>query len=61
MDLSTVENKIKQGQYQDYQEFKNDVKLIWSNSFTYNKKGSNISNLTLEISSYFDKISKELE
>lgn len=40
MDLSTVEKKLLGGAYSGTVDFANDVRKIWSNSFTYNGKGN---------------------
>ncbi|TIA90795.1 hypothetical protein E3P99_01392 [Wallemia hederae] len=36
MDLSTVNKKIKQRQYKNKTQFKNDLELIWNNCLVYN-------------------------
>lgn len=61
MDLSTVEKKLKNGEYSAMQDFYSDVKKIWSNAQAYNAEGSAIHNMTLKISSYFDRIYREVE
>lgn len=61
MDLSTVEKKLKNGEYSTMHEFAADVKKIWSNAMAYNAEGSSIYSMTLKISSYFDRIYREVE
>lgn len=36
MDLSTVERKLKEGEYANRELFEADVHLIWQNALTYN-------------------------
>lgn len=36
MDLSTVERKLKEGEYPTKESFESDMRLIWSNASTYN-------------------------
>ena len=61
MDLSTVERNLKNGVYTSTLHFGNDLRKIWSNSFRYNAPGSEIYNMTSEMSIYFEKLFKEIE
>lgn len=56
MDLGTVENKFKTGQYTHIQHFVSDIRLVWYNAKTYNKPGSDFYKRTEEISSYFENL-----
>lgn len=58
MDLGTVEQKLKNGDYESGYQFAMDVRLIWSNSFYYNAKGSDLYHMTMELSSLFEKLMK---
>ena len=40
MDLQSVESKLNKGSYDTVLEFYHDVELIWLNSMTYNRDGS---------------------
>ena len=40
MDLGTMKKRLDQGQYADLDAFKADMKLIWSNCFTFNQDPS---------------------
>ena len=42
MDLGTCKNKLLNGEYKIFQEFIDDVNLIWENCRTYNLQGSQI-------------------
>jgi len=42
MDLSTVEEKLKNHKYHTTRDFGMDVTKIWNNSFRYNAKDSRI-------------------
>ena len=58
MDLTKVENKLKSGEYESGYDFAMDIRLIWNNSFTYNEKGSEIYDNTIELSSLFENLMK---
>ena len=55
MDLATVEQKLRAGVYTSAYQFALDVRLIWYNSFLYNTGGSELHEMTLEMSSLFEK------
>ena len=61
MDISTVEKKLKNGEYSSVSEFGADVRKIWNNAFAYNTEKSTIYQMTSKISSYFEKLYKEIE
>ena len=61
MDLSTVERRLKAGEYKETYALGMDIRLIWRNSWLYNARDSHIYMMTMEISSYFEKIFKELD
>lgn len=42
MDLSTIHNKLNQGQYSDPWEYVDDVWLMFDNAWLYNKKNSRV-------------------
>jgi len=50
MDLSTVEEKLKNHEYSTTHDFSLDVYKIWDNAFTYNSKDSRIFQMTQEMS-----------
>mmetsp|Transcript_13350 Transcript_13350/g.19489 ORF Transcript_13350/g.19489 Transcript_13350/m.19489 type:complete len:416 (+) Transcript_13350:19-1266(+) len=58
MDLSIVEDKLKNGEYDTAFQFAMDMRKIWSNSFYYNAKGSDLYHMTMELSSLFEKLMK---
>ena len=43
VDLSTIGRKLVLGQYTASQDFVSDMKLIFSNSYVYNKKDPKVS------------------
>lgn len=61
MDLSTVERKLRNGDYATPLQFGRDMRLIWKNALTYNPKGSAFFMLTIEINDYFEKMFREVE
>jgi len=60
MDISTVERKLKSGAYPSSYHFALDIRKIWSNSWSYNQPGSELYNLTTEISNYFEMLMKDV-
>lgn len=61
MDLSTVEKKLKTGQYLVPSQFATDIRKIWSNAILYNPKTSPMYETTIIMAEYFDKIYKDVE
>ena len=56
MDLTTVEKKLRNEEYETAFQFAMDMRKIWSNSFYYNAKGSEMFQVTMELSSHFEKL-----
>mmetsp|Transcript_13563 Transcript_13563/g.25590 ORF Transcript_13563/g.25590 Transcript_13563/m.25590 type:complete len:411 (-) Transcript_13563:889-2121(-) len=56
MDLATVEEKLRNNEYETAYQFAMDVRKIWSNSFRFNAKGSDLYSMTMEISAMFEKL-----
>jgi hypothetical protein len=56
MDLETVETKLKHNEYETAYQFAMDIRKIWSNSFRYSAKGSDLYSMTMEISALFEKL-----
>ena len=61
MDLSTVENKLKNGAYLSSTAFVKDIRQIWNNAWKFNQPGSEIYIATTNISNYFESLMGELE
>lgn len=61
MDLSTVDRKLRNGEYNTVNSFAAEVRRIWQNAFSYNPKGSPVYTMALEMSAYFEKLFKEVE
>lgn len=59
MDLQTISNKIKT--YKSRKEFFADVRLIFSNCYTYNGENAHVSKLAKELEVYFDTIAQKYE
>ena len=55
MDLGTIEQKMKEGQYSSADEFHADVKLIFKNCYRYNGLDSPVSGLAKQLEKVFDK------
>ncbi|KAG2373562.1 hypothetical protein C9374_012025 [Naegleria lovaniensis] len=55
MDLGTVEKKVLNNEYMDVYQFLDDVRLIWSNCFTYNPLDSDVCNMAKELERFFNE------
>ena len=56
MDLSTVNDKLKNGYYQLDKEFDDDVNLIWSNAMLFNPEGSEIHIMAKNMKEEFERL-----
>lgn len=57
MDLSTIDNNLVNGLYQNPTEFAKDMRMIFSNSKSYNtNKRSQIYAMTLRLSTLFESL-----
>ena len=56
MDLGTVKKNLENGDYKLFQDFMNDINLIWKNCRTYNQPGSEI----VKMANHCDKKIKQL-
>ncbi|CAG9327205.1 unnamed protein product [Blepharisma stoltei] len=56
IDLSTIKTKLYENKYEIGYQFASDMRLLWSNSFLYNKRGSELYQITLVLSSVFEKL-----
>lgn len=61
MDLSTVDAKLKRGEYETPLQFGRDMRLIWQNALLYNPKNSSMHKFTLEIKAAFEKEFAKIE
>ena len=59
MDISTVEKKIQDFQYNSFAEFEGDMRKIWRNALKYNPAHTQIHEMTLDIQKYFEKMNSE--
>ena len=55
MSLMEVRNNLGDGIYSSFDNFKNDVNLIWENAIKYNGENSIIGYMAAEAKLYFDK------
>lgn len=58
MDLSTVEMKLKNHDYESPEQFENDVKLIWNNALIFNPPGTQVHNMAENLNKYFEDLLK---
>ena len=61
MDLSTVERKLKECEYETGYQFAFHMRLIWSNSFIYNSNNFQLYSATMKLSIFFEKLMKKNE
>ena len=54
MDLSTVEKKLKEGQYENAKEFETDVRLMFGNCYKFNPSTDNVHQLGKQYEKVFD-------
>lgn len=55
MDLGTVEKKVMNNEYMDVYQFLDDVRLIWSNCYTYNPTESDVAKMCKELEKFFNE------
>ncbi|ORZ02699.1 Bromodomain-containing protein [Syncephalastrum racemosum] len=55
MDLSTMERKLDEGDYQTPDDFERDMRLMFQNCYTYNPPGSPVHEMGKRLESEFDK------
>lgn len=60
MDISTIESKLKYQSYTTPRQFKDDLTLIWMNSYKYNQKGSEIYFMTTEMDKLCNRLLEKL-
>ena len=56
MDLSTVESNLTNGNYRAAAEFHAHINKIWSNSYTFNEKGSLVHKMTVDMERYYKNL-----
>lgn len=54
MDFGTIKTKLANHEYKDHLEYCDDVRLVFNNAWTFNKKATNVYKFTSEVSKYFD-------
>lgn len=55
MDLSTIQNKLQNNQYNALEEFHDDVKLVFHNCYIFNPEGSPVNVMGHKLEAVFDK------
>lgn len=61
MDLSTIEEKLKNNEYSSPLQFGRDMRLIWKNALIYNPSGTNVYDYAMHMQDYFEKQFADLE
>ena len=61
MDLSKVERKLKEGEYETGYKFAFHMRLIWIISFFYNSNNFQLYSATMKLSIFFEKLMKKNE
>ena len=54
MDLSTVESKLRGGQYENAKEFESDIRLMFQNCYKFNPAGDNVHTMGKTFEGVFD-------
>lgn len=60
MDLSTIERKLKGGQYSDAQGFIDDIRLMFENCYTFNTRESPVGQCGVNLERSFDKYMEKM-
>jgi hypothetical protein len=60
MDLGTVRKKLQSGQYQSIRQWKEDVDLIWNNSYQFNGRASLLCTLAKQLQQLFRDLTENL-
>ncbi|EGR27626.1 hypothetical protein IMG5_192810, partial [Ichthyophthirius multifiliis] len=60
MDLSTIQNNLRQNKYRSDKQFLQDIRQIWSNSYIYNPKSSYLYQVTLQMDQFFEQKVQEI-
>jgi hypothetical protein len=60
MDLGTVRKKLSAGQYQTIRQWKEDVDLIWANSYQFNGRASLVCTLAKQLQQLFRDLTETL-
>jgi len=61
MDLSTVEEKLQSQSYRNMSDFANDIRLIWSNTETYNGRDHLVTTMAHQLRDIFEKVFENKE
>ena len=54
MDLSTIQTKLKNGEYENAKEFEADIKLVFSNCYKFNPVGDPVHRMGRQLEAIFD-------
>ena len=49
MDLGQIKRGIEAGKYSNIEQAANDIRLVWSNCMLYNRDGSEVTNIHINI------------
>ncbi len=58
MDLSSAENKLRNGSYQSDRDFEHDINLIWNNAMLFNPEHTMVHNFSLKMKEHFERLIK---
>ena len=56
MDLGLIERNLRSNQYQTPTQFHADLNKVFTNSYRYNSKGSDVYKLTVELERHYHKL-----
>ena len=60
MDLEAARKKLENDEYSTVEEWKSDIDLIWTNTFTFNGNKSLVTVLAKQLQTYFKEITSTL-
>ena len=61
MDFSTIKRKLSNFSYTNFNEFCNDMNLVFDNCYLFNGKDSNVGNMCTNVKNQYEKLYQQLD
>ena len=61
IDLYTINDKINNNEYKNFYEYDNDIKLLFNNCKTFNKKGSILYNKGIKLEKIYNNMANKVK
>ena len=61
MDFSTIQQKLNENQYNSFQEFSSDVRLVFQNCYLYNMEGSRVYSFAQTMEEFYNNLATPVE